>query len=185
MATWGLIWCGCCVIPNNKASWNDCTRSHNNLGILGIQNLIPIAAFHGIFEYSSNNIRIFEPKIFEYSYSVQNVIPNVFVLKRTFRIYLYSYSVPKKIFAVLWLPKLTTNIQVILNSKFSGSNIWIKIGAYCAKAIVLWIYLLKYISLLGDNKKKVVFQVKPDCSNSSVIFFQVQGFIWKNCKRLH
>ena len=72
-------------------------------------------------EYSNiqaKNIRIFEPKIFEYlsqkysnicirstvvlriySYSVQNMIPNifvfVFVLKRTFRI--YSYSVQKNI----------------------------------------------------------------------------------------
>ena len=50
-----------------------------DLGILGIQNLIPIAAFHGIFEYSSNNIRIFEPKIFEYSYSVHLMITNIFV----------------------------------------------------------------------------------------------------------
>ena len=50
-----------------------------NLGILGIQNLIPIAAFHGIFEYSSNNIRIFEPKIFEYSYSVHLMLTNIFV----------------------------------------------------------------------------------------------------------
>ena len=48
-----------------------------DLGILGIQNLIPIAAFHGIFEYSSNNIRIFEPKIFEYSYSVHLMITNI------------------------------------------------------------------------------------------------------------
>ena len=50
-----------------------------DLGILGIQNLIPIAAFHGIFEYSSNNIRIFEPKIFEYSYSVHLMLTNIFV----------------------------------------------------------------------------------------------------------
>ena len=50
-----------------------------DLGILGIKNLIPIAAFHGIFEYSSNNIRIFEPKIFEYSYSVHLMITNIFV----------------------------------------------------------------------------------------------------------
>ena len=67
-----------------------------DLGIFGIQNLIPIAAFHGIFEYSSNNIRIFKPKIFEYS--VQNVIPNifVFVLKRAFQKYSHSFSVQKK-----------------------------------------------------------------------------------------
>ena len=50
-----------------------------DLGILGIQNLIPRAAFHGIFEYSSNNIPIFEPKIFEYSYSVHLMITNIFV----------------------------------------------------------------------------------------------------------
>ena len=50
-----------------------------DLGILGIQDLIPIAAFHGIFEYSSNNIRIFEPKIFEYSYSVHLMLTNIFV----------------------------------------------------------------------------------------------------------
>ena len=50
-----------------------------DLGILGIQNLIHIAAFHGIFEYSSNNIRIFEPKIFEYSYSIHLIITNIFV----------------------------------------------------------------------------------------------------------
>ena len=50
-----------------------------DLGILGIQNLIPIAAFHGIFEYLSNNIRIFEPKIFEYSYSVHLMLTNIFV----------------------------------------------------------------------------------------------------------
>ena len=50
-----------------------------DLGILGIQNLIPIAAFNGIFEYSSNNIRICEPKIFEYSYSVHLIIANIFV----------------------------------------------------------------------------------------------------------
>ena len=86
-----------------------------DLGILGIQNLIPIAAFHGIFEYSSNNM--FQPsssssqKIFEYSYLVHLMLTNififvfgpevvpeyigeflfVFVLKRTFRIYSYSY----------------------------------------------------------------------------------------------
>ena len=50
-----------------------------DLGILGIQNSIPIAAFHGIFEYSSNSIRIFKPKIFEYSYSVHFIISNIFV----------------------------------------------------------------------------------------------------------
>ena len=50
-----------------------------DLGILGIQNLIPIAAFHGIFEYSSNNIQIFEPKIFEYSKSVHLMLTNIFV----------------------------------------------------------------------------------------------------------
>ncbi len=32
-----------------------------------------------IFEYSSNIIRIFEPKIFEYSYSVHLIITNIFV----------------------------------------------------------------------------------------------------------
>ena len=46
---------------------------------MGAQNIIPIAAFHGIFEYSSNNIRIFEQKIFEYSYSVHWMITNTFV----------------------------------------------------------------------------------------------------------
>ena len=50
-----------------------------DLGILGIQNLIPIAAFHEIFEYSSNNIRIFEQKIFEYLYSVHLMLTNIFV----------------------------------------------------------------------------------------------------------
>ena len=50
-----------------------------DLGILGIQNLIPIAAFHGIFEYSSNNIRMFEPKIFEYSYLVHLMLTNIFI----------------------------------------------------------------------------------------------------------
>ena len=50
-----------------------------DLGILGIQNLIPIAAFHGIFEYSSNNIRIFEPKTFKFSYSVHLMLTNIFV----------------------------------------------------------------------------------------------------------
>ena len=46
---------------------------------MGIQNIIPIAAFYGIFEYASNNIRIFEPKIFEYSYSVHLMLTNIFV----------------------------------------------------------------------------------------------------------
>ena len=41
--------------------------------------MIPIAAFYGIFEYSSNNIQIFEPKIFKYSYSVHLIITNIFV----------------------------------------------------------------------------------------------------------
>ena len=50
-----------------------------DLGILGIQNLIPIAAFHGIFEYSSKNIRMLKLKIFEYSYSVHLMITNIFV----------------------------------------------------------------------------------------------------------
>ena len=50
-----------------------------DLGILGIQNLIPVSAFHGIFENSSNNIRTFEPKIFEYSYSVHLMLTNIFV----------------------------------------------------------------------------------------------------------
>ena len=49
------------------------------LGILDIQNLMPISVFHGIFEYSSNNIRIFEPKIFKYSYSVHFIISNIFI----------------------------------------------------------------------------------------------------------
>ena len=41
--------------------------------------MIPIAAFYGIFEYSLNNIQIFEPKIFEYSYSLHLIITNIFV----------------------------------------------------------------------------------------------------------
>ena len=47
-----------------------------DLGILGIKNLIPIAAFHGIFEYSSNNI---QAKIFKFSYLVHLMITNIFV----------------------------------------------------------------------------------------------------------
>ena len=46
---------------------------------MGIQNVIPKAAFHGIFEYLSNNILIFGPKISEYSYSVNLIITNILV----------------------------------------------------------------------------------------------------------
>ena len=82
-----------------------------------MQNLKPISVVHGIFDYSTIvifeyfsqkylNIRIrstFVLWIYSYSYSVQNMIPNIFVflfvLKRTFQIYSYWYS--KKIFAML------------------------------------------------------------------------------------
>ena len=45
----------------------------------GSSPLLPIRVFHGIFKYSSNDIQIFEPKIFEYLYSVHFIITNILV----------------------------------------------------------------------------------------------------------
>ena len=75
---------------------------------MGIQNLISIAAFYGIFEYSSNNIRIFEPKIFEYSYSVHLLITNIFVFGPEFDSEYIRIRVKKyipNIFAFVFGPK--------------------------------------------------------------------------------
>ena len=114
-------------------------------GIKNFMTYLFLGIFEGlsimIFKYSNQkysnirakNIQIFEPKIFEYSYSVHcgitkifvfvfgpkydseyiririrgkknipNIFAFVFVLKRTWRIYSYSYSVQKIIFATLW-----------------------------------------------------------------------------------
>ena len=76
MATWGLIWCGYCVIPNNKACWNDCTRSHNkifeyicmkftNIQIYSYPNFSMVLIFEYIvFQFFYVRIRISNIRVF-------------------------------------------------------------------------------------------------------------------------
>ena len=117
-----------------------------------------------IWRFVHNDIQIFEPKIFEYSsqkysnirflstvilriysYSVKNMIPNkfllVFVLKRSFRIYSYSYSVLKTIFATL----CCTNATFITLQYCYTVHCYITMILHCYNAKLLQSYIATWI----------------------------------------
>ena len=60
-----------------KLYYSQCYKCE--IGIMRFQNLLTLGAFHGIFEYISNDIRLFIPKIFEYLCLIHFIIMNIFL----------------------------------------------------------------------------------------------------------